>query len=780
MKISFIGTYPPNQCGIGAFTNHLVRYASSGKNDAERMSSADVIVINERIPKEDYPPEVKYTIQKQDQLDYTKAADFINFSDSRLCVLQHEFGIFGGDSGVYILPLIHRLRVPLVVTFHTVLKKPSFLERTIIREIGKKADKLIIMSRLGATFLKEVYNIPEHKIQLIKHGVPEFNINSAKDAKRKFHFENKKVLLTFGLLGRNKGIETVISALPEVVKKHPEVMYLVLGTTHPNILLHSGEQYRQYLKLMVRKYRLENHVFFLKQFIVEKTLLQYLSATDIYITPYLNVAQITSGTLSYAIGAGAACVSTPYWHATELLSDGRGILFDFKDTAKLSDIIIDLLDNPKKLKVLKTRAYEYGKNIRWPIIGAEYHKLFLKVIKAYRPKDQMSKMIIDPSLVPRLNLSHLKRLTDDTGIVQHAKYGIPNLKEGYCLDDNARALLATLIIYKRTKNKEALNLIPIYFSYIHYMLNVNGTFRNFMSFDRRFLDEEGSEDSFGRTIWALGYLIRYSPNDAYFQLASEIFKKVICNFERLNSVRGIANTLIGICHYLHRFQSDEEMINLMQRMSSILVERYNNNSTKDWHWFEDILTYDNGVMPLALYHTLELFDNTEVLKVAEESTRFLENVTLKNGHFAPVGSNGWFPKGGVCNRYPQQATDAMIMISLYFKVYQIKKRKRDLKNMFQCFTWFLGENDLRIPLYDHETNGCNDGLESYGLNRNQGAESTLSYLISNMNVLNALELESKFSKQTNLIKSGAISIKIRKTGNRKAGKNFSGQLENAT
>lgn len=780
MKISFIGTYPPNQCGIGTFTNNLLRYAVSGNNDAVKMASADVIVINDKTPKEDYPPEVKYTVQKQDQLDYTKAADFINFSDSRLCVLQHEFGIFGGESGVYVLPLIHRLRVPLIVTFHTVLKNPSFLEKSIIREIGRKADMLIIMSRLGAEFLKEIYHIPEENIRLIEHGVPEFNINLINKAKKKFNYENKKVLLTFGLLGRNKGIETVINALPRVVKKHPEVMYLVLGTTHPNILLHSGEQYRQYLKLLVRKYHLENHVFFLKQFVGEKTLLQYLSATDIYITPYLNESQITSGTLSYAIGAGAACVSTPYWHANELLSDGRGVLFDFKDSAKLSDIIIDLLDNPEKLKVLKSRAYEYGKNIRWSIIGAKYQKLFKKVVKAYRPQDEVSKMIIDPTLVPRLNLSHLIRLTDDTGIVQHAKFGIPNLKEGYCLDDNARALLAALIIYRRTKNKEALDLIPIYFSYIHYMQNIKGSFRNFMSFDRRYLDEEGSEDSFGRTIWALGYMIRYSPNDAYFQLATELFRKAHHNFEQLNSVRGIANTLIGLCYYIHHFQSDEEMINLMERMSFNLVERYYNHRTKDWHWFEDILTYDNGVIPQALYHTVQIIDNAEILKVAEESTRFLEKVTLKDGYYAPVGSNGWFPKGGVCARYPQQATDAMIMISLYFKVYQIKKRKRDLKNMFQCFTWFLGENDLRIPLYDHETNGCNDGLESYGVNRNQGAESTLAYLISNMNVLNALELESKISKQIKLEKSNVMSAKIRKTGKKIADPNHNGQLESAT
>ena len=754
MKISFIGTYPPRRCGIGTFTNNLVKNIDPTGNSADLGSNVDVIAINNNIPFEEYPSEVKLTIDQQAQHDYYKAADFINFSDSRLCILEHEFGIFGGESGVYILHLVHRLRIPLVVTLHTVLEYPSFLEKSILQELGKKAAKIVVMSHLGAEFLRKIYNISKEKITLIEHGVPNFTNTSSLELKKKFHFEKKKIILTFGLLGRNKGIETVIHALPKVVKKHPEVVFLVLGKTHPNVVVSAGEHYRQYLKLLVREKRLQNHVFFINQFLPEKTLLQYLSSTDIYVTPYLNEDQITSGTLSYAVGAGAACVSTPYWHAKELLADGRGELFDFKDSKQLKDIIVDLLDNPQKLQELRTGAYNYGKTIRWSLIGKKYQKLAENVLKNYSHEPTDEKLIIDSTLIPELNLSHFKRLTDDTGIIQHAKYGIPNLKEGYCLDDNARALLASLIIYTRTKNKEALNLMPIYFSYLHYMQNIKGTFRNFMSFDRKFLDEEGSEDSFGRAIWAIGYMIRYSPNDAYHQLGSEIFEKAYSNFEKLSSVRGIANTLIGITHYVLRFQSDEKVIKLMETLSLKLVEQYNKHRDKDWHWFEDILTYDNGVIPLALFHSYQIVDNPLILKVADESMKFLEGVTMKHGYFAPVGSNGWYPKNGECAKYAQQATDTMIMILLYFKVFQIKKRKKDLKNMFQCFTWFLGENDLRIPLYDHETNGCCDGLESFGVNRNQGAESTLAYLISNMSMLNALELESKLErrrKQKNIL-----------------------------
>ena len=747
MKISFIATYPPQRCGIGTFTNNLVKHIYPLVDPKDLASYTDVIAINTTTQVEEYPPEVKFTIDQQTQQDYYKAADYINFSDARLCVLEHEFGIFGGKSGVYILHLIHRLRIPLIVTLHTVLKAPSFMEKSIIQEMGKKADKIIVMSQLGVRFLKEIYNIPESKIALIEHGVPDFDFGHSLQLKEKFHFENKKIILTFGLLGRNKGIETVIHALPKIVKSHPEVVFLVLGKTHPNVLLASGEQYRQYLQLLVREKRIENHVFFINQFVSEETLLQYLGSTDIYITPYLNEAQITSGTLSYAIGAGAACVSTPYWHAKELLADNRGKLFDFKDHNQLEEIILNLLENPHKLEELRANAFNYGKKINWNIIGERYFKLAVSIRKNYKHEPKHEKVIIDSTLIPKLELSHFKRLTDDTGIIQHAKYGIPNLKEGYCLDDNARALLAALAIYTRTKNQEALDLIPIYFSYIHYMQTPSGTFRNFMSFDRRFLDEEGSEDSFGRAIWAIGYLIRYSPNDAYHQLGSEIFEKAYPNFEKLTSIRGIANTLIGITHYIHRFQSDEKTIQLMELLRMKLVNHFNANSDKNWRWFEEILTYDNGIIPLSLYHTCQVVNNPVVLKVADDSMKFLEQVTMKPTHFAPVGSNGWYPKNGVCAKFAQQATDSMIMTLLFFKVFQIKKRKKDLKNMFKCFTWFLGENDLRIPLYDHETNGCCDGLESYGVNRNQGAESTLAYLISNMSILNALELESKRSNK---------------------------------
>ncbi len=347
---------------MATFTQNLVK-AIKSKQNGVRIDSQVVAI--EESHQDGYPEEVKYVVCQHSLEDYLKVAKKINQDGTDICIIQHEFGIFGGDSGVYILSFAHALRIPLMVTLHTVLKHPDFLERSIIQALGKKAQKLVVMSRMGAKFLEEIYGISPGKIEVIEHGVPDAEILAIPTIKERLGIDQHKVLFTFGLLSRNKGIETVIKALPKVVKNHPEVLYMVLGKTHPNVFREFGDKYRNSLQLLVEQNDLERHVFFLNKFVSEKALFEYLSATDIYITPYLSEAQITSGTLSYAIGAGAAVVSTPYWHAQELLASGRGCLFDFNDSDVLADILIDLLDHPKKLTALKRKAYEYGKEFRW-------------------------------------------------------------------------------------------------------------------------------------------------------------------------------------------------------------------------------------------------------------------------------------------------------------------------------------------------------------------------------------------------------------------------------
>jgi glycosyltransferase involved in cell wall biosynthesis len=738
MKFAYIGTYPPRQCGIGTFTKNLQSSMIKCTDREGRKNEGIVIAMNDLNQNYNYPVEVKFSIRQEHQRDYIQAAKFINYSGSDICILEHEYGIYGGESGVYILPLLHRLEIPLMVTLHTVLKNPSYIEKAILQQIGKMADLIVVMSQKAISFLIEIYQIPVEKIIQLEHGVPDLQF-TPELIKKEFNLEKKKVLLTFGLLSRNKGIETVIRALPQVVEKHPNTIYLVLGKTHPSVIRHSGEEYRSYLKMLIKTLNLENNVFFFNEFVNQKDLFRYLYATDIYITPYLNEAQITSGTLSYAVGTGAAVISTPYWHALELLADGRGRLFDFNNFNQLAQILIELLDKPDVLKTLRKKAYDYGRNITWPKIGAKYVKAAERIVAEKPVKVIQKETIIDPLMLPEFSLGHVRRLTDWTGIIQHAKYGIPNLKEGYCLDDNARALLMVLMAYRQKKDPLALELLPIYLSYIHYMQNKDGTFRNFLSFKRDYLDEVGSEDSFGRAVWALGYLLGNSPNDAYYQSGRMIFFEAFPNFEKLQSVRGIANTIIGICYYLMTNKSDESMTEVLRKLTFKLIDQYDVESSSDWKWFEPILCYDNGILPLSLFYAYEFIKEEKVLNTAIESMNFLMSVNLKDGYLSLIGNQKWYRKEGERAYFAQQPVDAMAMVLMFYQAFITTRDKQYLNYMYTSFMWFLGENDLRMNLYDFETNGCCDGIEEYGINRNQGAESTLAYLISHLRILRGFE-----------------------------------------
>ncbi len=738
MKITYIATYPPRECGIGTFTNNLFKSMITHNKRNVQEHEGFVVAINDNELTYKYPEEVKLIIRQDHQEDYLKAVKYINLSGTDVCILQHEFGIFGGHSGVYILPLLYRLEIPLIVTLHTILKAPSYNEKAVLKEICKMANKIVVMSNIAVELLVSIYEVSKEKIALIEHGVPDIHFSSQK-SKKEFKLESKKVLLTFGFIGRSKGIETVIKALPGVVKKYPEIIYIVLGKTHPNVLLHSGEEYRIFLLRLVKELQLESHVIFLNEFVDEQDLFKYLYACDIYITPYLNEAQITSGTLSYAVGVGAAVLSTPYWHAAELLDSGRGRLFNFNDSDELAETLTELLDNPEILNELRYKAGEYGKKITWPKTGEKYLALTEKTGKAKGPVIRQKDTIPDLLILPPFLLTHINRLTDDTGIIQHAKFGIPNLKEGYCLDDNSRALLMVLMAFRQMKDMRALELSPIYLSYIHYMQNPDGTFRNFLSFSRNFLDEIGSEDSFGRTIWALGYLLGNAPNDAYYQTGKLIFFNASPNFEKLKSIRGIANTMIGICYYLKSNPSDDSMTERLRNLANVLIKHYKEHQSTDWNWFESLLAYDNGILPLALLHSAEILNDKKIVKTAIESMNFLTSNILKDNYLSIIGNEKWYKKEGERSVFAQQPIDAMAMVLMYHQAFHLTKDKDYLNKLHTSFLWFLGENDLRLSLYDFETKGCCDGFENYGVNRNQGAESSLAYLISHLTVLQAYE-----------------------------------------
>lgn len=742
MKITLVGSYTPRKCGIATFTENLKKAIDSNFKNRDSFETS-VVALNDFGNTYNYnDKEVKFIIAQDNLQDYIDAASFINKSKTDVCILQHEYGIFGGDSGIYVLQLINQLRVPLVTTIHTVLKKPSFLQKLIIQQIAKHSFKIVVMSNLAIEFLKSVYEIPAEKILLIEHGVPDAAGDSLIAEKELFEFRNRRLLLTFGLLSKNKGIETVIRALPEVVQLHPDILYVVLGNTHPSVLRNSGEEYRDYLINLSKKLSVHEHVYFIDKFVSEQELFSFLKVVDIYITPYLNEEQITSGTLSYAVGAGAASISTPYWHARELLAEGRGILFPFKSSESLSNILNELLSDKEKLERIKANATAYGKKLKWPNIGSQYIKLSCEAIRYYNETSVFPENDFTHSF-PAFSLDYIKRLTDNTGIVQHAKYGIPNLKEGYCLDDNARAMITVLMAYRQYRTKESLELLPVYLSYIHYMQREDGWFRNFLHFNRNYLDELGSEDSFGRSIWALCYLICYAPNHSYQEFASELFHRSSVVFKELRSLRGIANVIIGISYYLKSYPSNEELLNLLSHLSEKLITAYSASSDEacEWYWFEEILTYDNGILPLALLHSYEITGNSIEKKIGLKTLQFLKQKTFRNGYFSAIGNNGWHSKNQKeqIALFDQQAIEAMAMILLLKQAFKVTKDNMYTRDMKTCFAWFLGKNDLHIPLYDHETHGCCDGLEATGVNRNQGAESTLAYLISYLAVVSVKE-----------------------------------------
>ena len=753
MKVAYISTYLPRECGIATFNQNVVRaialnLARQGQTGPE---SGFGVALNDSDDEDEYAygDEVKVVIRQDDQKDYIQAATYLNTSDADVCLLEHEFGIFGGESGIYLLPLLHRLEKPLVTVLHTILREPSHTQKIIIQEIARRSAQLVVMSRRGIDFLTDIYDIAPEKIQYIEHGVPDLEAPTINPLHTLAPFRNRRVLFSFGLLSRNKGLETVVRALPAIVAEHPDVVYVVLGNTHPGVVRRSGEEYREQLKRLAVELHVDQHLVFINKFVAEAELMNYLTAAAIYITPYTNEAQITSGTLSYAVGAGAAVVSTPYWHAQELLAEGRGRLFPFKDAEALAATVNELLATPQQLAALQHNAYQYGLHLRWPKIGAA----FLAVLEAAcaQPEtgaDAAPRALVDPDIIPEFSLAHVRRLTDDTGIVQHAKYGIPNLKEGYCLDDNSRALIMALMAYQQHNSQEALDLLPIYLSYLHYVQRDDGNFRNFLSFRREYLDEIGSEDSFGRTVWALGYLIHRAPNNSYREFAGELLARSVPHFRELHHLRGIANTMIGVAYYLKAHPDDEALMEELTQLTTRLLNAYAAHRTTDWHWFEEKLTYDNAILPLALLHAHEITGHAPAREVALEALAFLDELSFRNGFLSPVGNQGWYHQDGELPVFDQQAIETMAMVLVYFQAYRTTHEPAFIERMFASYQWFLSENLLRVPLYDQETKGCCDGLQESGLNRNQGAESTLAYLISHLTVLKALELEHEYDHST--------------------------------
>jgi glycosyltransferase involved in cell wall biosynthesis len=732
-KVAFLGDYLPRKCGIATFTTDL-RCAMAAEFPALQCL---VVPVNDLAGGYDYPAEVRFEMAEQDLPSYLRAADFLNITDVDLVCVQHEFGIFGGPAGSHLLALLRELRMPIVTTLHTILREPSPEQGRVMRDLVRLSTRLVVMSERGREFLRNVYQAPEAKIDPIPHGIPNMPFADPNYFKDEFGVAGKQVLLTFGLLSPNKGIEFALRALPDVIREFPKVVYIVLGQTHPNLLRNEGEAYRLSLERLATDLGVRKHVVFFNRFVELEELMRFIGAADIYLTPYLTESQITSGTLAYAFGAGNAVVSTPYWHATELLTAERGKLVPFRDPNSIASAVVELLRDEPLRHSMRKNAYKLGREMVWSRVARLYLKSFERARQDHsfvgRKSSPIKTLDEQPGQLPELKLDHLFRMSDSTGIFQHASFTVPNFAEGYCTDDNARALVLALMLQKLGHSSPRLSgRAATYAAFLNHAFDrQRGRFRNFMSFERHWLEEVGSEDCQGHALWALGLCVAQAGHGSFQMLAAELFEQALPVAAQFTSPRAWAFTLIGIDEYLRRFSGDRRANQIRETLTAKLVQRFADAATEDWQWFEDEVSYTNAKLPHALILSGRCMSNKAVLELGLKSLRWLIKIqTSEAGAFRPVGSNGFFPRGKVRALFDQQPIEAHATVSACIEAYHATSDMFWVAEARRAFEWFLGRNDLGMALYDPGTGGCRDGLHMDRLSENQGAESTLAFLLA--------------------------------------------------
>lgn len=731
-KIAMVGDYLPRKCGIATFTNSLYQAL------VEQYPATECFVapVNDTHEGYEYPPEVRFEFSENELSSYQRTAEYLNFSNVDVISLQHEFGLFGGSAGSFVLALLRDLRIPVVTTLHTILDKPDPQQRRVLREIDTLSSRLVVMTEKGRHLLVEHYGIHKDKIDVIAHGIPDLPFVDPNFYKDQFGVEGKQVLLTFGLLSPNKGIETALRALPEIVKVFPNLVYIVLGATHPNLMREHGETYRLSLERLAQELGIKRNVSFYNRFVELDELKEFLSAADIYITPYLNAAQITSGTLAYAFGCGKAVISTPYWHAEELLADDRGILVPFGDSQALAREVIGLLKDDTRRHSMRKRAYLLGREMIWSRVAEQYMESFERArLARHATARRLGVRTLEEKRLelPMLRMDHILRMSDSTGMFQHAVCSFPNYQHGYCTDDNARALIASVLFDEMEREAPALTQVEgVYASFLHYAFDPDKKrFRNFMSFDRRWLEETGSEDSQGRAIWALGTCVGRSRDRELQSWAAHLFENALPPLLETTSPRTWGYTLLGIYEYFRRLSGDRVAAQIRDVLTQRLIDLFDSNSTDGWPWFEPILSYANARLPQVLILSGQWMNNPRASQIGLRSLRWLcEQQTAPAGHFRPIGSSGFYPRGGKRAEFDQQPIEAHATVSACLEAYRSTHDTYWYEQARTAFEWFLGRNDLGLPLYNSNTGGCCDGLHVDRVNQNQGAESTLAYVIA--------------------------------------------------
>jgi glycosyltransferase involved in cell wall biosynthesis len=748
-KIAFLGDHLPRKCGIATFTADLL----AAVQGAHPQSQCLAVAVNDFADGYEYPEVVRFEIEEQDLSSYLRAADFLNISNVDVVCLQHEFGIYGGLAGGHILALLRELRMPIVTTLHTVLREPKPDQRRVMDGLISLSTRLVVMAERGRQMLTEIYRAPKTKIDLIPHGIPDVGFVDPTYFKDQFGVEGKIVLLTFGLLSPNKGIEHVLNALPQILEKFPEVVYVVLGATHPNEVREHGEAYRLSLEILAKKNKVDKSVIFYNQFVDLESLKEFIGAADLYVTPYLNEAQITSGTLAYTFGAGKAVVSTPYWHAAELLADDRGVLVPFGDAPAIASEVNALLADDNRRHSMRKNAYRIGRDMVWSNVGQMYMRSFecSRLEVAALPRKFLAARTLDqkPRELPHIKLDHLTRMTDSTGVFQHAVFSVPNFSQGYCTDDNARAFILAVLLGELGEHPEpARRLATTSAAFLHHAFDTaTNRFHNHMSFERRWLDEHGSEDCQGRALWALGIGVGRSPLRSFQMMAGQLFALALPAVVGFSSPRAWAFGLLGIDEYLRRLGGDSMVSQTREALTCRLMDRFDASAHPDWPWFEEELSYDNAKLAQALIVSGHATGQKPVLERGLQALRWLTRLQIsEKGHFRPIGSNGFYRRGGARATFDQQPVEAQATVSACLAAYRATSDPCWYEQAQCAFDWFIGWNDLGLELYSPEAGGCCDGLHVDRVNGNQGAESTLAFLLSLAEMRLAQNIRTSFKE----------------------------------
>lgn len=729
MHTTFVSSYVPRKCGIATYTRDLVVELQK-----QKQKVAVVAMENPAIPSE-YDAPVVASIQQNELTDYAEIAAFINKSSTDCVHLQHEFGLFGGRDGQDILEFAVRLSKPLVTTFHTVLLTPSAHQTHITQVLARLSRRVIVMDEIAKDRLVHVYGLSAKDIFVILHGAPIIRMKQD-DAKKTIKSSDSFILLANNLLSRNKGMEYAIEAVGKAHKHIPNLVFFIVGETHPLVKISEGESYREELMQLVQTLHLEHQVIMKNEYVSLKELKVYLAASDVYITPYLDPQQITSGTLSYAIGADKACIATEYIYAKELLAGGRGMLVPFRNSDAIAEAIIDLYKNPRKRHDMEKKAGAFRKDMSWRTVAQRHTLLYKDILKQERDISAVTQRFIRNPL----DVSYLLSLTDTVGVMQHAYHTIPNRKFGYSTDDNARALIVLSRLFQEKKSKPLFGAIKTYVSFLQFAQDTDGQFHTFLNFHHTWDDAANVTDAYGRAMWAIGLFLSTNTDSYFSEPMNTLFTAGLDHIDKIHDLRNAAYTILGLYYYVLRFDSRTDTalkaFDCIKKLADFLNDRYMKTKVADWDWFEEQVTYDNFRIPQALFAAYMITGNERYKVTAIATLAFITdcNFNEKLQHFDFIGQNGWYTKGGKKEEFDQQPLEAAGAVDAHVFAAKAQKKKHCPEKALLAFEWFFGKNRNHRSVYDRETKGVHDGLNLRGVNQNEGAESMVCFLMASLSM----------------------------------------------